>query len=133
MTRLWHCFNCATDFEGPTAKCTGCGAENEGGRDIIAQRLVIHFDPPHPIIKGRGLGHHACNPEQKVASQGMRSTGYPGSVTCPMCKASEVWKEQQGLLDTPMAYRVPTAKPEPAIQNMTNEVTTNSTAAKDGE
>ena len=113
MNRLWHCFLCSLNFEGPKGICPQCnldGSKPEAG-GAIAPRAVIHFDPPDPAfpqLEGiRGLRHHACDPTVRVGSKGMRASGEIGSVTCPACKETEVYKRIAGESEVPHAYRVP--------------------------
>lgn len=112
MSRLWHCFNCSTDFQDARDLCPKCGADGKDPRagGVIAPRVVIHFDPPHAILKNRGLGSYACDATVKVGQNGTRATGDPSVVNCPVCRDSAAWKAAIEDLTNPPAYRVPVAK-----------------------
>jgi hypothetical protein len=109
MNRLWHCFNCSTDFESPRDLCPQCGADGQDPRagGIIAPRVVIHLDPPHAILLGRGLNTYACNPAIRVGSKGTRASGDPSAVNCPLCRETAIWKELDEASRVPHAYRIP--------------------------
>ena len=109
MNRLWHCFNCSTNFQAAKDLCPNCGADGKDPKagGVIAPRMVIHLDPPHAILHSKGLGFHACDPTAQVGTKGMRATGDPMAVTCPACMETDAFKALQGNLDVPHAYRVP--------------------------
>lgn len=122
MDRLWLCFNCEPQnkFQGPKPICPGCGADGNDPKSggCIAPRVVIHFDPPHPVLKGKGLNTHACDTATRVGTKGMQASGDVRAVNCPACLASEAAKRMAEELDTPHAYRVPAtiAAAEPAAE-----------------
>lgn len=111
MERLWLCFNCEphTEFQGPLPVCPVCKADGKDPKaaGCIAPRMVIHFDPPHAVFRGKGVGFHACDPKAQVGTLGMRASGDIRAVNCPACLASEPAKKMADDLETPHAYRVP--------------------------
>ena len=108
--RLFYCYNCSTAF-GPTAKntCTNCGADGDDpqARGCVAEQLVHHYDPPHAILVGRGLGHHACDPKVKVGTGGKRATGSRDAVNCPACRASKAFLDVGQREEESSPYHVP--------------------------
>lgn len=124
MSRLWLCMNhpelgtTGVKFESEKPVCPECGADGDspdsGG--CVAPRVVIHFIPPHPVVKNRGTGVLACDPKTRVGLHGMMATGDPREATCPACRASDAWKQTMEQWGTPPAYRVPPvpAKAQPA-------------------
>lgn len=115
MNRLWYCFNCSTEFQSPRDLCPNCKADGQDPRakGVIAPRKVIHFDPPHAYLHGKGLGFHACDPKAQVGTKGMQASGDIRCVNCPACIASAAGKAMQDELDNPAAFRVPdTVAPE---------------------
>jgi hypothetical protein len=109
--RLWLCFNCQPqhEFDGGKGICPKCGADHDDpkSRGAVAPRVVIHFDPPHAVLQGRGIGCYACDPTKAVGSQGTRATGDPRVVNCPACKLTTAWKAAIDDINNPPAYRVP--------------------------
>jgi hypothetical protein len=92
---LFRCLNqkCATgDFEAAGAVCPGCKIDgNVPELKPMIQRLVtVHFDPPHPVLSGRGLNVLACNPKRAVF--GLAASGDHTAVNCPKCKATPAYK-----------------------------------------
>lgn len=99
--RLYRCYNpaCAAgsvpgfDFTAPTAgtacpKCKLPKADARHGHRIV-ERVVIHYEMPHPVQKNAGCGAIACRPD--ALDRGVqRVTGDPAAVTCPDCLASNV-------------------------------------------
>lgn len=102
MSKLWKCYNCETpigvigyDFESDVPVCPKCGLD---GRDPVmasrmTERVVIHFDPPHPIMRGRGINKRACDGKP---IHGGYAVGEPANVTCPECKTSDAFLKVTG-------------------------------------
>lgn len=100
---VYRCANCQEEAEHPApGKCLPCGLDaKEEPRDAasLVELAVIHFDPPHKAIKGRGKGHAACNPKLKIGRGVAHATGEREHVTCPGCKFSTAFGE---ALDAPV-------------------------------
>lgn len=106
MSKLWRCYNCPDEsgvnwheWQG-VPKCSKCGLSQKDkvGGERIVERVAIHFDPPHPVVKGRGSGLRSC--DSKPANTG-QVTGSAVAVTCPEClktKAFASAAEEQGTL-----------------------------------
>lgn len=99
---LYKCSNCPLPtgdcrvFEADDPVCP-CGID---GRDpemagIIRPVETIHFDPPHPVVKGRGTRQAACG-HGRVGSVVGRSmvlaSGERDAVNCKACKETAVFK-----------------------------------------
>lgn len=88
---LYRCLNCLREAESPT--CEPCGLDSakdpKDARSIV-ELCILHFDPPHPTVRGRGLGHAACDPRMKVGT-GAMYTGEKSVVNCPACKESSAF------------------------------------------
>lgn len=94
MAKRYRCTNCGTSFvaDRPTcAKCDIDASTDQRAAGVIHSLCTIHFDPPHPKIRFRGLGHPACNPSRGI--HGLRGTGEPSVVNCEACRATEAWKQ----------------------------------------
>jgi len=109
---LYLCYNCASaehpmgkPFEADLPVCA-CGVDGRVPEmaAYIAKREVIHFDPPHDILKGRGKRKHACSDE--AVGRGPMAAGHPAAVTCAKCTATEVYREACAKFGEP----VPEAK-----------------------
>ena len=111
MSKLWRCYNCPLDtgaewheWQG-LPKCPKCGLSqtDKPGGELVVERTAIHFDPPHPLLKGKGTNKRACDSK----SVGIGSaTGVALSVTCPECLKTDAYKtaaELQGTLVTTAA------------------------------
>jgi hypothetical protein len=92
---LWHCYNCNTSFEAPTPVCV-CGADSRIPEmvHLVVTREVIHYCPPHPIIKDRSTRVRACD-GASYAKANPTDEGIPwmftaskGAATCPACLAA---------------------------------------------
>lgn len=103
---LWRCYNCVhptkgipgRDFssESPVPVCPYCELKQDlpEARGLIVALAIIHFDPPHDILKAKGKNHIACNPAKRVGiSRKLWATADHGSVTCEKCMASEVFQK----------------------------------------
>lgn len=97
---LFRCNSCQPPrvFEADRPTCAECeldpAKDARHGR-FFDQLLIIHYDPP-TNVKGIGQNVAACNPKVKVGRQGRhttadRFTGDKSAVTCPRCKATEVY------------------------------------------
>lgn len=121
MEMLFRCYNCdpvgGKLFQSRVNTCPACKLSGDDPKvgGMIAPCVVIHFDPPHPIVKNRGLNIIACQPGKKVGEDGLRATGDPREVLCPACKVTKAWKDLSEWMAVPPAYRVPLVPvPEPA-------------------
>lgn len=95
--RLWRCNNCGGSFEHDRQECRACGidaAAEPRFAGVVIPVETIHYDPPHPVVRGHGTGFLACDPSRRVA--GSRATGEPSVVNCPRCRETGVWKERYG-------------------------------------
>lgn len=95
-TNLYRCMNpkCETaEFEAPAPLCPGCKVDGRIKRyaGMIQRLVIIHFDPPDPIIPNRGVNVVACDPNHKVGGNIM-ATAEHSAVTCKKCKATDVFK-----------------------------------------
>lgn len=95
--KLYMCYNCMGtngvpgkpfEVERGDVACPECGLTQKESQSHIVKREVIHFDPPHPKIKGKGTNKRACDGR---AIQGGMATGAPSSVTCPNCKTKPAY------------------------------------------
>lgn len=92
------CMNCTNDkgtpgkpFAADVPKCP-CGVDGtlpEYAAFIVPQ-AVLHYDPPHAILKGKGTNKAACDGKPV---QGRYATGDPREVNCDQCKEKKVWKD----------------------------------------
>lgn len=104
---LWRCYNCThptkgipgkdfTPEEGKPIVCPFCGLvkDSEDGKGLIVQLEIIHFDPPHGVLRHRGKNHIACNPRKRVGeSSKLYATADHESVTCEKCRTTEVYQK----------------------------------------
>lgn len=100
--KRYRCTNCNTDFVADKPACANCDidpATDPRAVGIIHPLVTIHYDPPHPKIKRRGLGHRACDPSKPIGAG--RGSGEPGSVNCEACKATPAYQAavKAGALD----------------------------------
>lgn len=72
--------------------CPSCETDMRERPEIVVRRKLIHYDPPHLKIKGRGQSKAACGAAGWESSDRVGFTGEPGSVSCPQCRATEVWR-----------------------------------------
>lgn len=100
---LWRCRNqrCSTagpaerpsfEFEADAPTCPKCGVDKRqpDGLHVIAAVAVIHYDPPHERVDGRGRNTLACQPKRPV--MGLHATGETARVNCPRCRDTDVYK-----------------------------------------
>lgn len=102
MAKRYRCINCGNEFIADKPACSTCQidpATDPRAVGIIHSLATIHFDPPHPRIRHRGLGVRACDPSVSI-SRG-RGTGEARVVNCDACKATLAFHEavQKGALD----------------------------------
>lgn len=93
MTRQWRCNNCGASFQSDRQACAACGVDAQAEprfAGVVVPVETVHFDPPHPVVRGYGTGRLACDPRKQVA--GSRATGEPSVVNCPACRATPEWK-----------------------------------------
>jgi hypothetical protein len=92
--KLWRCLNencanCGANYEAPDGECPAC-------HGFLAARLVpaCYLVPAEgPIVTGLGNRMVACDPKRKALPES--ATGHRGSVTCPKCLASAIFKEDE--------------------------------------
>ncbi len=77
------------DHEPPV--CPTCGTDMRERPEFIVRRKLMHYDPPHARLKGRGKNEAACGRTGWESDDRTGYTGDPGAVTCDRCKATEVW------------------------------------------
>lgn len=112
---VYRCTNCKREAEHPAPRCEPCGldpARDPRDAPLVVELAAIHFDPPHATVKGRGLGHAACdpaNPRLKVGV-GAAFTGEREHVTCPACRASAAYAAAEGVAVGPPADMTLTPK-----------------------
>lgn len=102
MAKRYRCTNCGTDFVAEKPACVKCEIDattDTQALGIIHPLATLHFDPPHPKIKRRGLGHRACDPKTHIGKG--RGTGEASVVNCEACKQTEAYLEavRAGALD----------------------------------
>lgn len=85
-------------FEADKPVCPRCGMDRDADpshAQYIADRVVVHMEPPHPLKFDRGAGHAACDPALKTGTRvkgvAVVTTGEPLAVTCPACKLTEAF------------------------------------------
>jgi hypothetical protein len=96
---LYRCANCRRVAEHPAPRCEPCGldpAADPRDATYLAELAVVHFDPPHRTVFGRGLGHAACDPKTRVGV-GASFTGERDHVTCPACRAAAAFAAAAGV------------------------------------
>lgn len=100
---LYRCCSCegprgmpGKDFEGAGPSCPDCGADPP----TVIELAVIHFDPPSGIAL-RGANDAACNPGLRVFRSNVMMTGVPASVTCRLCRATDLWRDAMAAAGVP--------------------------------
>jgi ribosomal protein S27AE len=89
---LWRCENenCeGGDFEGESHECPKCHGF------LVQELLPVHYLVPAadgPIKTGLGGRMVACDPNRSTLPQ---STGVRKSVTCPACRRSVIFAEDE--------------------------------------
>lgn len=87
-------------FEADRPVCPHCGLDRDASpeyRSYIADRELVHFDPPHPIIADRGMNRTACSNQPlggdpRNGGKTVIASGDREAVTCPACKMTEAFK-----------------------------------------
>lgn len=110
---MFRCYNCVDPangkpgvmFESAVPKCPDCGVDGtiERFHSLIVPVAVIHYDPPHPTIKGVAARYHACTPSNEIGKCDGMATGEILAVTCTAC------------LDTPAALAALGVRSDPAV------------------
>lgn len=93
MARRYRCTNCNTEFVAERPACAKCEIDpttDPRAIGVIHPLATIHYDPPHPKIKRRGLGHRACDPSKHIGRG--RGTGEASVVNCEACKATAAFQ-----------------------------------------
>ena len=91
---LCRCTNCNRTFEAPRPLCEVCAIDPLKDRrfaGIVVKVAKVHFDPPHPTVRGHGVGFTACSPAKPV--QGQHASGEAHVVNCAACRATDAWKK----------------------------------------
>lgn len=105
---LWLCWNCTNEkglpgkpFEGDLPVCP-CGVDGRLAeyKPYVVKREVIHYDPPHDVLKSRGVRKHACDGVE--VGKGPMASGHPAAVTCPKCQATEAYRAACALFGEPV-------------------------------
>src|SRR5689334_1163052 len=113
--KLWKCYNpsCCDkpgvpghDFAAELPVCDACGTDARVPRfaNLIVRRVVIHFEPPSHV-EGMGAGHLACQP--KADPQKYRRTGSAIDVNCPVCVATDAWRQAEKVAQMSPDHDVP--------------------------
>lgn len=95
MAKFFRCMNCLDDKQIPgrdfvaesAPVCPKCGLDGSPGKqhaNLIIPLRTVHFDPPHPTVKNRGVNVPLCG---VPFVGGMAMTGDPNVANCPNCKA----------------------------------------------
>lgn len=98
--KLWKCYNCLDDRDNPGREffsdarcCPNCGLDadkEERFKSRIIPCVLIHFDPPHDIVEGRGVNKPACG-----AKKWQAMTGVPSVANCPACKRTDEFRQAE--------------------------------------
>ncbi|MEB3269965.1 MAG: hypothetical protein VKJ09_15600, partial [Leptolyngbya sp.] len=106
---LWICRNCLSDpnengvsvvgypFAADLPVCPKCGIDGREAeyRPYVIERLPVHLDPPHAVLKDRGKGVTACDGTRiggrDAKGNTVMGTGLREAVTCPACRETEVF------------------------------------------
>lgn len=99
MTKLkpYMCLNCTDETGGrgkkfwaerPVCSC-GVDGKNPEYAGMLRRCVVVHFEPPHPVLKGKGTGKQLCDGRTTKEYDPNReaATGSYDAVTCPDCLA----------------------------------------------
>lgn len=109
--KLWMCRNCngkyvnAAGYEAerpgkvfeaelPVCEC-GVDGRNPEHAAYISALVYLHFDPPHPFLKGRGTHEAACGAGRiggRVNGELVYGTGERDAVNCKACRESEAFR-----------------------------------------
>lgn len=94
----WNCIDTATmtagkTFEADEPLCS-CGVDGKNPRhmSLIVECCTVHFDPPDPVIKGRGKNIFACNRQPAITTPFECFSGEYAAVNCKQCLATEECK-----------------------------------------
>ena len=105
VAKLYSCVNedwpKPGDFEADAPVCPACQADARVHSALIVELVPVHYlfkDQAGPIRTQRGNRRVACMPLRAKLPQS--ATGERGVVTCPRCKASDVYaKHAVGEVD----------------------------------
>ena len=84
-------------FDAEHPVCPNCGID---GREVEYSQYVgkcpyVHFDPPHHVLRDKGVGKTACDGRKVGAWEGdhpIMLSGDREAVTCPKCKQTDVFR-----------------------------------------
>lgn len=97
MKTMYLCLNCfgpkgkrGKHFVADVPVCE-CGVDGRlpEYKGFVAKCVWTHYDPPHPVIRGRGRRAVLCDGRAVRGLDHTKefSTGSPTAVTCPACLA----------------------------------------------
>jgi len=99
----FRCYNCDTahEFVSSEPVCPQCGADARKEREqrFIVPLVTIHFDPPHPVIRGEGQHVMACT--GRGWPPGTTASGETTIVSCTACRETEVFKAVEAYQHAP--------------------------------
>ena len=99
MTKLkpYMCLNCTDETGGKGKKfwsekpVCSCGVDGKDKQyaGVLRRCVVIHYEPPHPVLKGKGTGKQLCDgrPTKEYDPNKDAASGSYPAVTCPDCIA----------------------------------------------
>lgn len=117
MSNLWMCLNCTGEkgkkgkkFVSDVPVCS-CGVDGRKPeyKAFITRCVWTHYDPPHPVIHGRGTRKRLCDGKPVSGHDPAHecSTGSVRVVTCPACLAHKDFPRVDGELVVPEAADFP--------------------------
>lgn len=106
MKTMYLCLNCTgpkgkkgKHFVSDVPVCS-CGVDGRRPefKAFVATCVWTHYDPPHPVIHGRGSRTKLCDgkPVRGLNPEKECSTGSPAVVTCPACLAHPAFPSIDG-------------------------------------
>lgn len=108
-TKPYMCLNCTNEkgmvgfkfrSEKPVCpKCTADGSQKQYAAYIV-RCVEIHYDPPHPVLKQRGLNKRLCDGKSIFENQKFNmGSGLPHAATCPDCLAHPDFPKDIGEIE----------------------------------
>ena len=113
---MYRCYGCRREFEAAKPICEPCGIDavaNPRDKEVVVRLVTIHLDPPGRRV-GVGKNHAACDPTIKLGAKNCQFTAEPSAVTCPKCKATDVFAavEEGGAAASELFLSRPVTKKE---------------------